>query len=176
MNTPGVEREAALPSVAYPGCLGGMQVKNALIPEHNLLGSPGAGLILLMQHMATERLFVSARMRGISEMLMEKIQQYGALHPNQLASLKTQCLAFDAYIEQCVESYINQTFPARESASLKYLGSRLLKTLCTTLGELEGAAGYLAQGNAELYRLEAMGLALAGGSEEIMLAIISSEL
>ncbi|MDO8342515.1 MAG: acyl-CoA dehydrogenase family protein [Cellvibrio sp.] len=176
MDTPGVVREAALPTLAYPGCLGGMQVTNALIPEHNVLGSPGAGLILLMQHMATERLFVSARMRGISEMLLEKIQQHNVLLSNQLATLKTQCLAFNAYFEQCVESYISQSFPARESASLKYLGSRLLKTLCATLGELDGAAGYLAQGNAELYRREAMGLALAGGSEEIMLAIIGSEL
>lgn len=176
MNTPGVEREVALPTIAYPGCLGGMHVKNALIPEQNVLGAAGTGLILLMQHMATERLFVSARMRGISEMLLEKIQQHSALATDQLANLKTQSLAFNAFFEQCVENYIRQSFPARESASLKYLGSQLLKTLCTTLSEQEGAAGYLGDGNAELYQREAMGLALAGGSEEIMLAIIGSEL
>ena len=176
MNTRGVTRETALPTLGYASCLGGMQVENAIVPEENVLGSPGAGLILLMQHLGTERLFVSARMRGISELLLEKIFQHSASHSQTVTDAIIQCEAFNAYFEQCVENYIRQVFPAKESASLKYLGCRLLKTLTDKLCELEGPTAYMHGGLAEIYRREAMGLSLAGGSEEIMLAIIGSEL
>ncbi|HTF97376.1 MAG TPA: acyl-CoA dehydrogenase family protein [Cellvibrio sp.] len=176
MNTRGVVRENALPTLGYIGCLGGMQVENAIVPEENVLGSPGAGLILLMQHLATERLFVSARMRGISELLLEKIRRHSASHPALVADLIIQCEAFNAYFEQCVENYIRQEFPAKESASLKYLGCRLLKNLTDKLCELDGVTAYLNNEYTEIYHREAMGLSLAGGSEEIMLAIIGNEL
>lgn len=181
MDTPGVVREDALPTIGYPGCLGGMQVNEAIVPEENLLGSAGLGLILLMQHLATERLFVSARMLGISEYLLKKIQMAttAALSVERQRSyegLHIQFQAFNAYFEQCVDDYSRQSFPTKDSASLKYLGCRLLKLLSSHLCELEGATAYMNGGTAELYRREMIGLSLAGGSEEIMLAIIGNEL
>jgi acyl-CoA dehydrogenase len=181
MDTQGVVRENPLPTLGYPGCLGGIEVAEAILPEENVLGSAGAGLILLMQHMATERLFVSTRMLGISEYLLEKIQlamlaKQSSIAQSTVQKLQNQYCAYKAYFEQCVENYCAQTFPAKDSASLKYLGCRLLKTLSTQLCELEGAEGFLRNGEAETYQREILGLSLAGGSEEIMLAIIANEL
>jgi alkylation response protein AidB-like acyl-CoA dehydrogenase len=195
LNTPGISREVALPTLGYEGCLGGIRADNAIVSADNVIGLPGSGLILLMQHLEVERLFVSARMLGMSEYLFENLQlisnslvscgtsdkapfgaSFGAEQTHLIARLKIQLMAFSSYFELCVENFSRGVFPVKDSASLKYLGSRLLESLASAFATCSGAEGYLQGSSAEKCNNEALGLSLAGGSEEIMLALIGNAL
>ena len=182
IETAGITREQAVPTLAYHGCLGGISAKDAVIPLENLVGPFGAGLMLLMKHLETERLFVSARMLGISTYLIEELIQHTrntpqcALQADNVARLKMQLMALEAYFETCVNAFEEGELSAKDSAALKYMGSSLLKSASNTLADYSGAQGYLRGTPAIRFTTEAMGLALAGGSEEIMLSIIGNTL
>lgn len=169
LQTNGVLRDAPLPSLGYPGCLGGMEVTEARLGQDSVLGAVGGGLMLLMQHLQTERLFVSARMAGLAEYILAEFYQG---NQTNTAHLVTQYHAYLAYVEACVRNYSAGTFTAKDSASLKFMGSQLLQSILSEIVpkiELEDAF------NGQLLsrcRDEAMGLSLAGGSREIMLNII----
>lgn len=186
IDTPGIHREQALPTLAYHGCLGGINATNAIIPHENLVGAFGTGLMLLMKHLETERLFVSARMLGISSYLINELQrhcnsQFENNHAtsksyDQLAQLKVELTAFGAYFENCVSAFESDQLNSKDSASLKYMGSCLLKSASAALAENSGVKGHLQGSAAVRFSTEAMGLALAGGSEEIMLSLIGNAL
>jgi alkylation response protein AidB-like acyl-CoA dehydrogenase len=134
-----------------------------------------------MQHLEIERLFVSARMLGMSEYIFENLlltsNSFNVHRKKQthlVARLKVQLLAFKSYFELCLENYVRGVFPVKDSASLKYLGSKLLESLTSALSYYSGAEGYLNGNSAEKFSKEALGLSLAGGSEEVMLALIGN--
>lgn len=182
MHLPGIEREDALPTVGYEGCLGGFKAENVIIPSDHLLGFAGGGLALLTQHLDVERLFVSSRMLGMSNYLFDSLTQThgvsSSLGYNRycLAVLKVRLEAYRAYFELCVNNFIRNALPAKDSASLKYLGSQLVKALTAALSYAGGVDSFLSGSPAERCRKEAFGLSLAGGSEEIMLSLIGNAL
>lgn len=182
MDLPGIEREDALPTVGYEGCLGGFKAENAIIPSDHLLGFAGGGLALLTQHLDVERLFVSSRMLGMSDYLFDSLTQTNGVssvvgyNRYSLAVLKIQLEAYRAYFELCMNNFIREALTAKDSASLKYLGSQLVKALTAALSYAGGVDGFLSGSPAERCRREAFGLSLAGGSEEIMLSLIGNAL
>ncbi|WNO10695.1 acyl-CoA dehydrogenase family protein [Teredinibacter sp. KSP-S5-2] len=173
LNTAGITRESTIPSLGYSGCLGGFEANDVIIPAENVLGAPGAGLMQLMAHLQTERLFVSARMKGLSDYLY---QQLSVDNLRQYPELDYQRQAYHAFFETCVDNYIEKNLSARDSASLKFLGSQLLQTLTTRIQQDNALEDFFADQALEQCHHEAMGLALAGGSKEIMLSIIASTL
>lgn len=183
LNTPGVTREAALPSLGYEECLGGLVADNVILLEENLIGPVGTGLINLMQHLEVERLFVSSRMLGMAEYMFNQIKiEVKRRKPVDrhieffVAEHYVRLLAFQAYFELCVDNYCNGTFPTKDSAALKFMGSQLLKSLANTYILYSSEGGYMVGHPAERCYREVFGLSLAGGSEEIMLSLIGREL
>lgn len=180
LATTGIKREDTLPTIGYEGCLGGLNAENAEIPHENLIGQFGAGLMMLMQHLEVERLFVSSRMLGMAEHLFNKIlvtsNKTNNNQKQSLAKLKVELMAFQEYFEVCVQNYKRGTLPAKDSAVLKYMGSKLLKSLTHAYTKYSGVLGYMNGDLAERYSKEALGLSLAGGSEEIMLSLIGNAL
>ncbi|NTS75298.1 acyl-CoA dehydrogenase family protein [Catenovulum sp. SM1970] len=176
LNTQGITREDALPTIGYEGCLGGFNAQQAVIPNENLIGQSGAGLIMLMQHLETERLFVSARMLGLAEHLFSRLLSLPNGKNNQAVKLKIELIAYQEYFEACVQNQEQKQLSTKDSAALKYMGSKLLSALTHAYSERSGLSGYLNGNMAERYSTEAMGLSLAGGSKEIMLSLIGDAL
>lgn len=166
----GIQKEQPLPSLGYAGCLGGFEASDAYIPEDHILGMPGTGLMQLMQHLQTERLFVSVRMRGLADYLFSRLPK------KSQETMSATIHAFHALFDICVENYINNCFTQKESATLKFLGSQLLQTLTAEAFHTQGQADFFDQQWLERCNNDALGLGLAGGSREIMLSIIGNEL
>jgi alkylation response protein AidB-like acyl-CoA dehydrogenase len=184
MDTPGVERGVALDTLGFNGCLGQMTVTDAVIPEDYLLGAPGSGLITLMKHLQSERLIVSSRMLGLAQHIYQQVEHTLALNQGSAAAefqqrlyaIYPKLLAFHAFFDQCTDSYLQGDLNDKDSAMLKYLGSDILDSLACTLVDLYSVTNKIDMKPAWMSQYEAMGLALAGGSKEIMLSLIGNTL
>ncbi|MCY4044260.1 MAG: acyl-CoA/acyl-ACP dehydrogenase [Cellvibrionales bacterium] len=185
-DSDGVEIHPALDSMGYEGCLGSMTANNVLLPKEYLLGKLGMGLTTLMKHLDKERLIVCARMLGASEYILSSLitecqsrQTFDdALINHQhinfrVAELNASVLAFRSALELLIHSEHRGKIPTERAAALKYSGAVLVNELSDTYMQLSGGRGYMYGHPAERLYREMPGLALAGGSKEIMLNIVA---
>ncbi|GAA0679585.1 acyl-CoA dehydrogenase family protein [Kitasatospora atroaurantiaca] len=175
----GVKIEA-LAGSGHTGLTGAIVLDQAPVLE--VLAPAGHGLLMLMRHWIHERVMLSLRMTELAAGVLDDAvsgarerQTFGSpLLTNQhvrfvLAELSAEIAEVRSAALQGVRLLVEGTCSAAYAAMCKYRASVLLRRVADEALQLAGADGYRTGHRAERALRDGLGLALAGGTDELML-------
>lgn len=159
------------------------------VPKSNLLASPGAGFIMLMQQLAWERLIIAIISVAASEAALEQTiaytkqrQAFGrpiASFQNtrfKLAELTTEVQIARVFVDRCLELELTQNLSVEAAAGAKYWTSDLLSKVIDECVQLHGGYGYMQDYPIARAYVDSRAQRIYGGTNEIMKEIISRTL
>ena len=164
----------------HTGLTGSIVLDDAPVLE--VLAPAGQGLLTLMRHWIHERVMLSVRMTEIAAAVLDdavsgarRRRTFGApLLTNQhvrfvLAELSAEVSEVRSAALQGVRLLVEGACTAAFAAMCKYRASVLLRRVADESLQLAGADGYRTGHPAERALRDGLGLALAGGTDELML-------
>ncbi|MFI6461698.1 acyl-CoA dehydrogenase family protein [Streptomyces sp. NPDC050538] len=174
-EAPGVTVEA-LNTFGHRGLTGHVRLDGVLLDERSLLGTPGGGLVVLMRHWVHERVMLAVRMTAMADWLLS-LPELAAVrgHETVLTDLAMEVTQERAAYHRAWRRMAADACDFREAAGCKLRAGRLLRRTADAVLLVQGLAG------ADTYPVDrvlrdALGLALAGGSEEALLMQIARSL
>lgn len=164
----------------HPGLTGTIEL--AATPVVEVVVPPQQAMITLMRHWIHERVMVAVRMAALARSVLEKaardasgVTTFGrALIENQhvqftLAELLIAVSELEAMSQQGIRLLGEGACPPSYAAACKFMASQVLRRVADASLQFAGGAGYQTGHYAERAWRDVAGLALAGGSEELML-------
>jgi alkylation response protein AidB-like acyl-CoA dehydrogenase len=183
---PGVLVEPVL-SAGHPGLTGRITLADA--PISAVLAPAGQGVLHLARHWIHERVMLAVRMvelaAGVFDHAVADARQrytFGVpLSTNQhvrfvLAGLLAEIAEVRAGVKQAVRLLASGDCTSEYAATCKYRAAELLSRVADEALQLAGADGYQTGHPAERALRDSLGLSLAGGTDEMMLAQIARTL
>ncbi|GAA1141390.1 alkylation response protein AidB-like acyl-CoA dehydrogenase [Kitasatospora gansuensis] len=170
----------ALGGSGHTGLTGSISLRSA--PVRAVLAPAGQGLLTLMRHWIHERVMLTVRMTALAQAVLDDAVS-GARHrstfgspllTNQhvrflLAELSAEVAEVRSAALQGVRLLVEGGCTAAYAAMCKYRASVLLRRVADEAIQLAGADGYRTGHPAERALRDGFGLALAGGTDELML-------
>lgn len=187
-NDPGV-RFCEGPTVK--GCasatMGDVELQDCLLPEHRLLGRPGAGGTMIQLALELERAFIFAGVTGIMQWQLDRVIQYARTRPvgkgrlsdhqaisHRIAEMKLRLETCRLWITQCAQLCDAGKRMTLASAQTKLYASEAFLQNSLDTAHFLGAAGL--QDELPRLVLDAMAGRLMSGSSEIQKNIIAAML
>jgi alkylation response protein AidB-like acyl-CoA dehydrogenase len=172
-----------LDTAGHPGLTGRITLREAAVEA--VLAPGGHGLLILGKHWIHERVLLAVRMAELAAAVLDRAVQdtsgrhtFGApLIANQhvrfvLAELFAEVEEVRALVRQGVRLLGNGACPPAYAAACKQRAAVVLRRVADRAIQLAGADGYCTGHPAERALRDALGLALAGGPDELMLTQI----
>jgi citronellyl-CoA dehydrogenase len=190
MNTKGVDRKIKLRKLGlWSSDTAQVFFDNVRIPSRCLIGEEGMGFIYQMEQFAEERLFAAARtVTQMEGLLKDTIEYTGSriafgkpLLDNQwihytLSDLYTEVEALRAMTHSAVKKYVAGEDVKLITAMAKLKAGKLVRTIPDQCLQFWGGAGYLWESRVSRMLRDSRLVAIGGGANEVMMAIISKEL
>ena len=162
---------------------------NARVPQRNRIGEEGMGFIYQMKQFQEERLFAAAAsLKGMENSIQTTIEYtreretFGKpILKNQvvqfrLAELQTEIEALRALVYDAVEGYIHGKDVLTKASMAKLKSGRLVREVSDSCLQYWGGMGFMWEsGITRAYRDSRLG-SIGGGSDEVMLGIISKQM
>ena len=162
---------------------------NVRIPQRNRIGEEGMGFIYQMMQFQEERLFAAAAsLKGMENNIQSTIEYtreretFGKpILKNQvvqfrLAELQTEIEALRALVYDAVENYIHGKDVLTKASMAKLKSGRLGREVSDSCLQYWGGMGFMWEtGITRAYRDSRLG-SIGGGSDEVMLGIISKQM
>ena len=162
---------------------------NVRVPQKNRIGEEGMGFIYQMFQFQEERLFAAASaLKGYENIIQETIEYtkqretFGKpILDNQivqfkLAELQTEVELLRALTYNAVEEYIDGKDVLTKASMVKLKSGRLGRELTDACLQFWGGMGFMWESSvARAYRDTRLG-SIGGGSDEVMLGIISKQM
>jgi acyl-CoA dehydrogenase len=174
-------------SAGHPGLTGRITLADA--PISAVLAPAGQGVLHLARHWIHERVMLAVRMvelaAGVFDHAVADARQrytFGVpLSTNQhvrfvLAGLLAEIAEVRAGVKQAVRLLASGDCTSEYAATCKYRAAELLSRVADEALQLAGADGYQTGHPAERALRDSLGLSLAGGTDEMMLAQIARTL
>lgn len=169
-RTPGVTVEP-LRTLGHRGLTGHLRVDGVRLPERAALGARGSGLLTLFRHWVHERVMLAVRATAMADWLLSTVPPAAArTEPALFAELAAAVLRERAAYGHALDRLAAGRCTPTAAAGGKLRAVRLLRRTADAVLQLDG------DGPAERVLRDALGLALAGGSEEALLMTIAREL
>ena len=159
------------------------------VPDANVLGEPGGGLIALMQNLAQERLSIAvgcaagaARALEITVEYTKERTAFGqpvASFQNtrfELAEIVTEVDVTQAFVDRCITELVAGRLDATDAAKAKWWASDVLKRVVDRCVQLHGGYGYMLEYPIAKAFIDSRVQAIFGGTNEIMKEIIGRSL
>lgn len=173
-------RVEPIESAGHPGLTGRIVLDRA--PVRAVALPAGRALLVLMRHWIHERVMLSVRMAALAESVLAgavadvtRTTTFGAsLIGSQhvqfrLAELQASVQGLDALAQQGVRLLVDGRCSSAYAAACKHRASQVLRRVADESLQLAGGSGYQTGHRAERILRDSAGLALAGGTEELML-------
>jgi len=162
---------------------------NVRVPQRNRIGEEGMGFIYQMKQFQEERLFAAAAsLKGMEHSIQTTIEYtreretFGKpILKNQvvqfrLAELQTEIEALRALVYDAVEGYIHGKDVLTKASMAKLKSGRLAREVSDSCLQYWGGMGFMWEsGITRAYRDSRLG-SIGGGSDEVMLGIISKQM
>jgi len=162
---------------------------NVRVPQRNRIGEEGMGFIYQMKQFQEERLFAAAAsLKGMENSIQTTIEYtreretFGKpILKNQvvqfrLAELQTEIEALRALVYDAVEGYIHGKDVLTKASMAKLKSGRLVREVSDSCLQYWGGMGFMWEtGITRAYRDSRLG-SIGGGSDEVMLGIISKQM
>ena len=162
---------------------------NVRVPRANLLGTEGAGFMLLMQELAWERLIVAILCQAGAEAAFAHTLQYTqqrhafgkSLKSFQntrfkLAELRTEIDFCRTFVDGCMQLQLNNQLSVEAAAAAKYKVSELYSKVVDECLQLHGGYGYMLEYPIARAYLDNRANRIYAGSNEIMKELIARSL
>ena len=159
------------------------------VPDANVLGEPGGGLIALMQNLAQERLSIAvgcvAGAARALEVTVEYTKERTAFGPPvasfqntrfELAEIATEVDVTQAFIDRCITEHVAGRLDAADAAKAKWWASDVLKRVVDRCVQLHGGYGYMLEYPIANAFVDSRVQSIFGGTNEIMKEIIGRQL
>ncbi len=159
------------------------------VPDANVLGEPGGGLIALMQNLAQERLSIAvgcvagaARALELTVDYTKERTAFGQPVANfqntrfELAEIATEVDVTQAFVDRCITELVAGRLDATDAAKAKWWASDVLKRVVDRCVQLHGGYGYMLEYPIAKAFIDSRVQAIFGGTNEIMKEIIGRRL
>jgi alkylation response protein AidB-like acyl-CoA dehydrogenase len=159
------------------------------VPDANVLGEPGGGLIALMQNLAQERLSIAvgcvagaARALELTVDYTKERTAFGqpvASFQNtrfELAEIATEVDVTQSFVDRCITELVAGRLNATDAAKAKWWASDVLKRVVDRCVQLHGGYGYMLEYPIAKAFIDSRVQAIFGGTNEIMKEIIGRRL
>jgi alkylation response protein AidB-like acyl-CoA dehydrogenase len=159
------------------------------VPDANMLGEPGGGLIALMQNLAQERLSIAVGCAAGAARALELTVEYTkertafgrpvAEFQNtrfELAEIATEVDVTQAFVDRCITEHVAGRLGAADAAKAKWWASDVLKRVVDRCVQLHGGYGYMLEYPIAKAFIDSRVQSIFGGTNEIMKEIIGREL
>ncbi|TQM37534.1 acyl-CoA dehydrogenase family protein [Pseudonocardia cypriaca] len=159
------------------------------VPDANVLGEPGGGLIALMQNLAQERLSIAVGCAAAAARALEITVEYTkertafgrpvASFQNtrfELAEIATEVDVTQAFVDRCITELVADRLDAADAAKAKWWASDVLKRVVDRCVQLHGGYGYMLEYPIAKAFVDSRVQAIFGGTNEIMKEIIGRKL
>jgi alkylation response protein AidB-like acyl-CoA dehydrogenase len=159
------------------------------VPDANVLGEPGGGLIALMQNLAQERLSIAvgcaagaARALEITVEYTKERTAFGQPVSSfqntrfELAEIATEVDVTQAFVDRCITELVAGRLDATDAAKAKWWASDVLKRVVDRCVQLHGGYGYMLEYPIAKAFVDSRVQAIFGGTNEIMKEIIGRKL
>jgi len=159
------------------------------VPDANVLGEPGGGLIALMQNLAQERLSIAVGCVAGAARALELTVEYTkertafgrpvASFQNtrfELAEIATEVDVTQAFIDRCITELVAGRLDPADAAKAKWWASDVLKRVVDRCVQLHGGYGYMLEYPIAKAFVDSRVQAIFGGTNEIMKEIIGRQL
>jgi alkylation response protein AidB-like acyl-CoA dehydrogenase len=159
------------------------------VPDANVLGEPGGGLIALMQNLAQERLSIAVGCAAGAARALELTVDYTkertafgqpvASFQNtrfELAEIATEVDVTQAFVDRCITELVAGRLDATDAAKAKWWASDVLKRVVDRCVQLHGGYGYMLEYPIAKAFIDSRVQAIFGGTNEIMKEIIGRQL
>jgi alkylation response protein AidB-like acyl-CoA dehydrogenase len=159
------------------------------VPDANVLGEPGGGLIALMQNLAQERLSIAvgcvagaARALELTVDYTKERTAFGQPVANfqntrfELAEIATEVDVTQAFVDRCITELVAGRLDATDAAKAKWWASDVLKRVVDRCVQLHGGYGYMLEYPIAKAFIDSRVQAIFGGTNEIMKEIIGRQL
>ncbi len=162
---------------------------NVKVPANQLLGNAGQGFAYLMQELPRERLSIGITAIGailgsidVTTQYVNERQAFGqpiAKFQNTrfvLAQAKIDALATQAFVNQCVEQYMEGKLDVPTAAAVKAYTTDMQCKVADNLLQLFGGYGYMTEYPISRFYVDARIQRIYGGTNEIMKEIVAREM
>jgi alkylation response protein AidB-like acyl-CoA dehydrogenase len=159
------------------------------VPDANVLGEPGGGLIALMQNLAQERLSIAvgcvagaARALELTVDYTKERTAFGqpvASFQNtrfELAEIATEVDVTQSFVDRCITELVAGRLDSTDAAKAKWWASDVLKRVVDRCVQLHGGYGYMLEYPIAKAFIDSRVQAIFGGTNEIMKEIIGRQL
>lgn len=157
-----------------------------MVPHEALLGEEGKGFAYLMQELPRERLGVGAQAVGATEgvlaLTLDYVQQRQAFGQRiadfqntrfKLAEARARLEMSKAYLNQCIDSYLNGEMGPTEAAILKLMLTEMQCEIANECLQLFGGYGYTLEYPVSRFFVDARVQTIYAGTSEIMKEVIA---
>lgn len=162
---------------------------NVRIPATCLLGEEGKGFILMMQELPRERLNIATQAVYVAEGVLESTIQYvtdrkafGAplaqLQNTRftLAQCKTDIECTKAFLNQCIDRYMEGKLDVPTAAMVKLASTELQGRVADQCLQLHGGYGYMVEYGVARAFVDSRIQRIYGGASEVMKEVIARSL
>jgi alkylation response protein AidB-like acyl-CoA dehydrogenase len=159
------------------------------VPDANVLGEPGGGLVALMQNLAQERLSIAvgsvagaARALELTVAYTKERTAFGrpvASFQNsrfELAEIDTEVSVTQAFVDRCITEHMAGRLSPTDAAKAKWWASDVLKRVVDRCVQLHGGYGYMLEYPIAKAFVDSRVQSIFGGTNEIMKEIIGRSL
>ncbi|TWF79734.1 alkylation response protein AidB-like acyl-CoA dehydrogenase [Pseudonocardia hierapolitana] len=159
------------------------------VPDANVLGEPGGGLIALMQNLAQERLSIAVGCAAGAARALEVTVEYtkertafgrpvSAFQNTrfELAEIATEVDVTQAFVDRCLTEHVAGRLDPADAAKAKWWASDVLKRVVDRCVQLHGGYGYMLEYPIAKAFVDSRVQAIFGGTNEIMKEIIGRQL
>jgi alkylation response protein AidB-like acyl-CoA dehydrogenase len=157
-----------------------------IVPHEALLGEEGKGFAYLMQELPRERLGVGAQAIGATEgvlaLTLDYVQQRQAFGKKvaefqntrfKLAEARARLEMAKAYLNQCIEKYLNGEMGPTDAAILKLMLTEMQCDIANDCLQLFGGYGYTVEYPVSRFFVDARVQTIYAGTSEIMKEVIA---
>jgi citronellyl-CoA dehydrogenase len=171
------------------GDIASISFKDVRVPKNYILGGVGQGFIIQMSQFIKERAIIAVRMAAMAEYHLNmtinhchnRVTFEQKLSGNQaiqhsLAMLLTEVEQVKQLTYACIVKMIKGEEATSLAAMAKLSGSRLVRRLADTCLQYFGGIGYLEDHPISRFYRDSRALSLAGGTDEMMLNIVTKKM
>lgn len=183
-SAPGVT-VGALESASLSGMLAEVSFDQVRLGHEHILGPRGGGLLPLTRHWSHERVMVSVRLVALSAFVLAKTVGYAATRRTFGASLLSRqavqfslaghvadILTAKTYVDRVLREMSAGSLPPAAAAACKLLAARTAAAVSDSCVQWHGATAYVDGHPVGRVWKDAAGLAIAGGTTELMLDLV----
>jgi citronellyl-CoA dehydrogenase len=159
------------------------------VPQRNRIGEEGQGFVYQMNQFQEERLWVAAKSLRMMERAIRQTIEYTrerrafgrSVLDNQvvqyrLAELQTEIEALRGLVYRAVDLYIGGENVTRLASMAKLKSGRLLRKVADNCLQFFGGMGFMSETPISRFYRDCRITSIGGGTDEIMLHIITKEM